>query len=267
MNFKQRKSSVFLYTLFLVSGSTYAAFDSYSYSMGASYLYGNLDGFLQTPAGGQPGSTSSKRPSFEELGFDQQPAFDAYGSMRRGSHEVTLGMQLQRQSGKSVLTEDLISQKQFFSAGSTVNADIQTDWYRLNYLYSLHTGNENLSLSAGGGLVWFNFDYQLENNDSSAKRAYSKIGYRIGGDLNWRLNDRFFLNIQIFGPIPLSNTPEIWTLETNAEYELWKSSSSRFMAVGGIGYNRIDYEDKQRVPNHIRVETAPYLRFGLKFEF
>jgi hypothetical protein len=238
-----------------------------SYTMGFSYLNGSLDGYVQTPAGGEPGTTSRERPTFDELGFDQQPAFDAYGTIGKGHHTLEIGGQWQRQSGTSTLKEDLVSQKKFFPADTRVNADIQTDWYRVNYLYAMNTDNQSISLSVGGGLVWFNFDYQLKSAATKADRAYSKVGYRIGADMNWHINDRFNIETRIFAPIPLSNTPEIWTLELNAEYTLWETPGSRTLLVGGLGYNRLDYEDEQKIPNHIRVEISPYMRAGLKLDF
>ncbi|WP_457667689.1 hypothetical protein [Thiolapillus sp.] len=239
----------------------------FSYSMGLSYLHGNLDGFLQTPAGGEPGTTSKNRPSFEELGFNRQSAVDAYGRISRGRHMLEIGGQWQRHSGRSILTEDLVSQKKFFAAGTRADADTQTDWYRLNYLYALNSAVENIYFAVGGGLVWFDFHYRLKSDTAKADRAYSKIGYRAGVNVNWKVNDRFVLDTQVFAPIPVSNTPEIWTLELDATYRLWNSGGRQLQGIAGIGYNRLDYEDNQKIPNHIRVEMAPYFRLGLNLDF
>ena len=241
--------------------------DAFSYSVGLSYLDGSLDGFLQTPAGGEPGTTSRNRPDFAELGFDRQSAIDAYGRIHKGRHTLEIGGQWQRQSGKSVLTRDLVSQKKFFAAGTRVSADTQTDWYRLNYLYTLDSGMDNIDLAVGGGLVWFDFHYRLKSATARADRAYSKVGYRAGANIDWNLNDKWMFNGQLFAPVPLSNTPEIWTLELNGTYRLWKSGDRQLKAVAGIGYHRLDYEDDQKVPNHIRVEMSPYFKLGLNLDF
>ncbi|WP_456372505.1 hypothetical protein [Thiolapillus sp.] len=239
----------------------------FPYTMGITYINGSLDGFVQTPAGGEPGTTSRSRPTFDELDFDRQTALDAYAMFNMEGHQFEIGGQWQRQSGKSVIRKDLVSQKKFFPVGTQVNADIQTDWYRINYLYALNRTNENISLSAGGGLVWFDFDYQLKSHTAKADRAYSKLGYRIGAAMTWRINDRFTLDSRLFAPIPLPNTPEVWTLDINAKYSLWESAASRTLLSAGVGYNRLDYEDGQKVPNHIRVEISPYFRLGLILEF
>ncbi len=266
-----RQSGCFIWLIFscfaVSAGHTQENSNSFSYSIGLSYLDGSLDGFLQTPAGGEPGTTSKNRPDFGELGFDWQSAIDAYGRIQKGRHVLEIGGQWQRQSGKSVLTKDLLSQKNFFAAGTRVAADTQTDWYRLNYLYALDSGKENISFAVGGGLVWFDFHYRLKSATARVDRAYSKVGYRAGANIDWKLNDKLVFNAQLFAPVPLSNTPEIWTLELDAGYRLWKSGGKQLQAVAGIGYNRLDYEDDQKVPNHIRVEMAPYFRLGLNLDF
>ncbi len=254
-------------SLLAASGNAQENSNAFSYSIGISYLDSNLSGFVQTPAGGQPGTTSSNRPSFKELGFDRQSAIDAYGRILRGRHSLEVGGQWQRQSGKSVLEKDLVSQKQFFAAGSRVDADIQTDWYRLNYLYALNNNIDNISFAVGGGLVWFDFHYKLTGIDAKADRAYSKIGYRAGANIDWKLSNKLLVNAKLFAPIPLSNTPEIWTVELNSSYTFWNNGGSHLQAIAGIGYNRLDYEDDQKIPNHIRVEMAPYFRLGLQMDF
>ena len=48
-----------------------------------------------------------------------------------------------------------------------------------------------------------------------------------------------------------------------------RNFSCRVKALGypGVAYDRIDYKDKQTVPNHILVEMGPMLKAGLQFQF
>ena len=159
---------------------------------GIDFLHGSIDGFLQTPAGGHPGTTSSERPTFDELGFKTVSIYDGYVGVNRGRHEMLVGAQLVRLSGKSTLSNNLTSQNTNFSAGDVVDADIKTDWYRFNYLYQLKNIDvlgKNLIISPGAGVVLFDFHYKLTGNGDKVDRAYSKIGYRLGGELNWVLSD------------------------------------------------------------------------------
>src|SRR3954452_10269585 len=43
--------------------------DHLHFAVTGTFMYGRVDGYAQIPAGGEPGSTSSKRPRFSELGI------------------------------------------------------------------------------------------------------------------------------------------------------------------------------------------------------
>jgi len=138
----------------LVCSSAAAAGNQFAISAGSEY--GSLDGYMQTPAGGQPGSTSNKRPAFDEPGFDTVSIYDLYASAEWGQHEILGGAQFIRQSGSSTISDDLISQNQYFAAGDVVKSGIKTGWYRLNYLYKLkhlNSPGDRLTVSPAAGIV------------------------------------------------------------------------------------------------------------------
>ena len=143
-------------------------FDAFSISLDVAFLYGPIDGFVQTPKGGNPGSTSSKRPTFEELGFDTISIYE--GSIRADwdAHSIFGGAQIARLSGRSRLDEELTSQNITFPAGSYVDADIQLDWYWLEYLYSFDLSPEGrrnvFTVAPGAGISVFAFHYKLDGS-------------------------------------------------------------------------------------------------------
>jgi len=239
-------------------------------NVGSTFLHGSIEGYVQTPAGGHPGSTSSKRPTFNELGFNTISIYDGYVGTISARHELLFGAQLVRLSGKSTLSKDLTSQNKNFNSGEIVDADITLDWYRVNYLYhykTLDVLGKKMIISPGAGLVLFDFHYKLTGAEDTVDRAYLKIGGRLGGEINWILTDDLNLKAQAFGSIPIPNTPSILSLELQCQYKLWKGRNFNSKLVAGIAYNRIDYEDKQTVPNHIRVGMGPLVQVGLNIEF
>ena len=56
------------------------------------YQYGNIRGFLQTPAGGAPGSSSPKRPTFKELGIDSIGVVKGKLTFTKPNHKVYMTM-------------------------------------------------------------------------------------------------------------------------------------------------------------------------------
>jgi len=253
-----------------MSGTPAAAEKRIDTGIGVDYLYGSLDGYLQTPAGGQPGTTSSKRPTFDELGFDTAAIVDVHASAAWGRHQIRGGAQFIRQSGSATLSEDLVSQNQSFAAGAAVKSDIKTDWYRLNYRYRLNNPGflaDTITLSPAAGIVWFDFHYQLKGDGNTVDREYSKIGYRLGGELEWHPADRWSMTADAYIPLPVSNTPEILTLAARGQYEFWRGQGTSAKVLAGLAYEQIDYEDNQGVPNHVRLELGPLLTLGIHLDF
>ena len=232
------------------------------------HLRGDAEGYLQTPAGGQPGSTTSERPTLKELGFDSLSIYDVSVSriFAQGKHKFLGGLQFISADSTTVLNQDLTSQNRNFPAGTTVNADLQTDWLRFNWLYKWRAAkfsDNSFAISPGAGLVLFDFHYQLESNTAKADRAYSKLGYRVGGEIDWRISDKFALKFELFEGLPLPNTPVILSAGLRGKYTLWNKKNTGSV-VAGVAYNRIDYEDQQPFPNHIRIESGPLFTIGLE---
>lgn len=230
------------------------------------FLYGPIEGYLQTPRGGGPGTTSAKRPTFDELGLDRVSLFDGSAHVRWDRHTLYGGAQIIRLSGDETLTEPLISQNVTFDAGDRVDSDIQLDWYRFGYLHrfdwwSAHRNAPTLSL--GGDAVLFDFHYTLDGAGGHVDRAYAKPAVRLGGELDWRLTERLSMRARAFESLPLSNTPSILSLGLRAFYRLLDSQDCSIDAYVGVSYHRIDYEDDQTVPNHIRAEMGPLFEGGL----
>jgi hypothetical protein len=51
------------------------------------------------------------------------------------------------------------------------------------------------------------------------------------------------------------------------EYALWQQPPYSASAILGIGYDYTDFEDGQRVPNHVHVDDGPLLLAGVKVAF
>ncbi len=236
------------------------------------YMFGEADGFVQTPAGGEPGTTSPNRPTLDEIGIDHVHILDASLSLQFNPHIFTFGGQFIRMSGSATLGSDLISQSLLFPAGSSVDSDVQLDWYRFGYQYDfrfdLGNGHE-LHLAPGVQGVLLDFRYELDGPGGlRADRSYAKGGAGIGATIQWLTDGPFSVEASGFWGLPIDKTAEILTLELVAKWQVWGSSQSNGGAAYlGVAFETIEYEDNQTVPNHINVDLGPVLVAGLEIRF
>jgi len=73
-----------------------------------SFNYGPIDGFFQTPAGGRPGTSSARRPKFDELGIDDVAFYDTRLTVEWRSLLVYGGYEFIRLSGSDTLSQTVI---------------------------------------------------------------------------------------------------------------------------------------------------------------
>src|SRR5437764_11724810 len=117
--------------------------DDFHLSFQGSYLYGPADGFIQTPSGGQPGTTSRHRPHFGEIGINDANIGDVQLNLDWPSDRIFVGGQFISLSGNNEsLQNTLVSQAETFPAGTGVRSDVRLDWYRVGYRHAFRFGND-----------------------------------------------------------------------------------------------------------------------------
>jgi hypothetical protein len=238
-----------------------------------AYLYGPVDGHLQTPSGGEPGTTSPDRPTLDELGIEAASIYDAEVALGWGPHELYLGGQWFGMSEQATLDDELVSQANTFPTGSRVDADVQLDWYRLGYRHRIEVGDgpgdePRFVIRPAAGFALLDFDFQLDGpGGAEVSRSYSKGAPQVGAAVEWRLTDRVSVTGELSSTVPLSNTPLIQTAELSGKFRLFDRGRADASLLAGIAYERIHYDDDQEVSNDIDVEAGPLLRLGLDLRF
>jgi hypothetical protein len=245
--------------------------DGFHVGLDAAGRYGPVDGFLQTPLGGSPGTTSHRRPSFNELGIDTVASADAALTLGWGDHALVAGGSVSRLSGDSVLNRSLISENTSYPAGDSVSSDVQLDWYRAGYQYRLRFVNQHgaaLDLEPEIGIALFDFDYRLRATGGlSTSRAYLKGGPEVGMRAEWTPGGRFSVSAAARGAIPEPTGLGIISAQITGNYQLWGKPDHGGQAFLGLGYELIDFEDNQKVPNHIHAESVPLGLLGVRVRF
>lgn len=239
-------------------------------SLDGKFLWGPINGFVQIPTGGQPGSTSVDRPTFEELDINFVSMGDIAGGLGWTDHALYGGARLIRLSGDSVLTRPLVSQGITFPAGSPVSSDIQLDWYRGGYRYRFAYANEEgdqISFAPAVGFALLNFDYELRGTTGAAQRGFTEGALQLGVEGDWSPKGPFSVSAGIMSTLPVSDWPLIFSIQATGGYQLWGEGDRGGRVVLGIGFDRIQFEDDQTIPNKIDANLGPLLLVGLEVSF
>jgi hypothetical protein len=239
----------------------------------AQVRYGPVSGYLQTPRGGAPGSTSPRRPTLEEIGVGEafEPGVLARLAFKR--HRGRLEWNQLRLHGDATLSETLVSQANTFPAGTAVSSD--TDLMGLaasyGYLFELPVGGERVALVPGVGVRGVRFNYQMTaSNGLSTDRLYASYAPDVGLDWEWRPRGRGTLRFS--GHV--SQTVEAF-LEARRRMSVFDASarvhadlSRRLSLFAETGYRHVLLDDVQPdEQNRVHVDFGPWIGFGLQGRF
>lgn len=238
-------------------------------SIDGSYLYGPINGYLQTPSGGTPGTTSNQRPTFKEFDLDNVGIPDISFHVSKGVHTLYAGTQLIRLQSETSLDNRLISQAKTYPAGSSVKLDAKLDWHRFGYQHLFRYGygkKATFGFYPGIEFAIFDFHYKLNGQDNlSTDRRYMQGTLRFGGGAEWSPGGRFSLSADTLVSIPIPTF--IFSLNVMGKYQLWGKADQGGALYLGVTYEIIDFEDSQEVPNHIRAEIGPMVHVKFQVNF
>ena len=118
------------------------------------------------------------------------------------------------------------------------------------------------------GVALFNFDYKLDGTGGlSAARSFEKAAPQLGLRSERTPEGPFSLSGGVLSSLAFSTLPLLLSVDLTAGYQLWGRADHGGIAYLGIGYDRIDEEDNQKVSNHIKASIGPELVVGLKVRF
>lgn len=247
------------------------AADGFGTELEGSLRYGPIRGYLQTPNGGSPGTTSAQRPTFQELNIDDFLSPDVALRLHWNDHAFYGGASLVRLDGNSTLDTTLISHGTTFPAGTAVKSSVQLDSYRLGYEYRFAWKNEagtSLWIAPAAGIAMLNFDYSLKGGGGlTAQRGYFVGSPQLGVHAGWSPSGRFSVDGGIFNSLPEVSNLFILSAQLRGSYRLWGEGERGGRVFLGVGYDWFDYQDNQQVPNHIKAQFGPMLLFGIGARF
>lgn len=248
------------------AGWTRREHEGFSVAPQAALLYGDVDGFAQIPRGGQPGTTSAKRPTFDELGIGAVPMADVSLAGAYSDHALYAGARIVEASGSSVLDQPLESHGTAFPQGTALDSGLQLNWYRAGYRYRLAFANDDgmeLAVEPIAELALLAFSYDLHGAGASTSRAFSKGTARLGIGSSLDFGNGIALSGGLTGSLPIDATPTIFSIFSAVDGRVWGRPGCEAKLSLGIAYDRLEYQDNQPVPNHVQADIGPSLLFGV----
>jgi hypothetical protein len=235
------------------------------------WMYGPVSGHVQIPSGGRPGTTSSNRPSFGEIGINTASIYDAQVLPSFRDHGLYIGAEWIRLSGEQDLEQRLISQGETFAAGSRVKSDVKLDWYRVGYRYRIQRGDEagselpNTEIYSRLGAAVLDFHYKLDGAGATqADRSFIKAAPQMGVEMEWHATNKFSIAGEFTSTLPFRSMPWIVTTQLEGKYKFFEKNGVGLSGFVGAGYEKINFHDHQDASNEINADFGPMLRAGVE---
>ena len=239
----------------------------FSFELRAAGFYGPVDGYVQVPAGGNPGSSSSRRPTLHELGIDDAVSYEIDGRVWWGHLGFFAGYNALDMTGSSTLTQSLVSHNVLFPAGSPTKSTVDLDVPNFGAGWRFDFDDRRLELFPKINLVLLDFSYSLDAPGLHASRSYTDFGVGLGAEARYRLPHGFSLEFDGVFPLPISHTAQVANVTGRVAYSFLQSSPVRPTVFLGLGGRWINFKDSQTLPNHTSVSSGPLLTFGVAVDF
>lgn len=242
----------------LVVLATPAAARDYSLEFGAGPP--NQSGYLQTPAGGMPGTASPKRPSLAEIDLDAGdyqwlgvrvdfPRGDN-GDRSRLALRFRMRYSIVGDAATTVLDDAFTIRGGVFGVSDTVRSQVSFDELTMT-LSAVFVLSPSLSAELGGEIAWTAFDFTMEGERHRSERAYHVNTVGVMGAVGRDFGNGWHLGARLTASPAIEGTGSRYTAEARLERDLTKHVS-----IGvGVRIEEFRYDDahKQALPNRLQV--------------
>ena len=209
------------------------------------------DGFLQTPAGGQPGTATAGRPTLDELDAGGGRYRWVAGAVGFGRYVLHVRYTAISDSGRATLLAPLVSQGNVFDAGSDVSTVLSLDGLSLAFGRSFAVGH-GATLAVGPWVGWTGFDLIVDGAYAGVDRSYRVYALGAHAALDKVLGRRWRVRAEAIIAPAFDGAAARFTVEPSLSYGLSDSVEIRLAArLAGFRY---DDAHKQVWPNRLRID-------------
>lgn len=219
-------------------------------------------GYLQTPAGGLPGTASAKRPTLAEIDLDRgdyrwlgagvdfghrantDPAAVAF-RLRFHARLTTIA-----EDANPTITEAFTIRGGVFEAGDSVRSQVSFDGLSLALTAEFDLG-PGLAAEVGPGIGWTRFDFSMTGERHRIERSYHVTTFGLVAAISKEFGNGWQISARLAASPAIEGTGSRYTAETRVGRDLAKNLG---VAIGaGLEEFRYDDAHKQDLPNRLRV--------------
>jgi hypothetical protein len=222
--------------------------------------------------GGQPGSTSPGRPTFEEIEFRDMLVQSGGLVARRRNHSFSLIGNLATRIDSSTLTTGFLNRREEYFAGDHVRTELKTHLYCLRHQYHLPVRDRfkvPVDVSIGASLVVWDFKFRIIGPNGRAgiggrEFSQSNMHFQSSARVELGLLTLFF---EAMLPVPVEiHNFSAMRFDVYAERLLWKKNLLICHLFFGVSYSRIRFTDNQAIPNDILIDFSPTVNAGFRIQ-
>ena len=209
------------------------------------------DGFLQTPAGGEPGTATAGRPTVDELAVGDGAYRWVAGTVGFGRYWLDIRYTTISDSGRATLANALVSQGNAFDAGSAVRSALGLDGLSLAFTRSFAFG-EDTRLRVGPWVGWTAFDLDVDGARADVDRSYRVYALGAKAALDKALGKRWRMGAEAIVAPAFDGAAARYTIEPSLSYGL--SDRVEIRLATRLAAFRYDDAHKQVWPNRLRID-------------
>ena len=209
------------------------------------------DGFLQTPAGGEPGTATAGRPTVDELAVGDGTYRWVAGTVGFGRFALAVRYTTISDSGRATLATALVSQGNAFAPGSAVRTTLGLDGLSLALTRSFAFG-EDTRLKVGPWIGWTAFDLDVLAAGAGVDRSYRVYALGANAVLDKTLGRRWRVGAEAIAAPAFEGAAARFTVEPSLSYGL--NDHVEIRLATRLAAFRYDDAHKQVWPNRLRID-------------
>ncbi len=220
--------------------------------------------FIQTPLGGGIGSSDVARPTLLELGNNVVEIRDSRWQQSSWKHASILeGYNAINLLSSTQLQQPLITYGQHLATKTKLKSSVQLNWPYLRIIFStLKFGSVRFTPQLE--LAMMDFDYKIITSAIRVGRHYHHLTLRGGATITLQLTPNSsitfggLMSLPILDELNIISEALTFDLSDNLSGDLTKKAGTNKNQGFTIGLQqlRLDFEDKQDMPNHLYFDSG-----------